>query len=54
MSLKVREVIRELQKFPSEWQVAFESYEEENDGYRIYKVKSVNTDEDADKMVMIK
>jgi hypothetical protein len=54
MSLKVREVIKELKKFPSEWQVAFESYESENDGYRIYKVKSVNIDEDADKMVLIK
>jgi hypothetical protein len=54
MSLKVREVIRELKKFPSEWQVAFESYESENDGYRIYTVRSVNTDEDAENFVLIK
>ena len=54
MSLKVRDVIRELQQFPSDWKVAFESYENENDGYRVYVVRSIKTDEDCKKMVLIK
>ena len=55
MSLKVRDVIRELKKFPDDYKVAFESYEEEDDGgYRIYKVKSVMYDNDCEKMVLIK
>ena len=56
MSLKVRDVIRELKKFPDDYKVAFESYEEDESegGYRIYNVRSVETDDDADKMVLIK
>ena len=54
MSLKVRDIIRELKKFPNEYKVAFESYETDNDGYRIYHVRSVETDEDCKKMVLIK
>ena len=54
MSLKVKDVIRELKKFPDNYKVAFESYESEDDGYRIYNVCSVETDDDADKMVLIK
>ena len=54
MSLKVRDVIRELKKFPDDYKVALESYEVENDGYKIYTVRSVETDEDCKKMVLIK
>ena len=54
MSLKVRDVIRELKKFPNDYKVALESYEVENDGYKIYTVRSVETDEDCKKMVLIK
>ena len=56
MSLKVRDVIRELKKFPDDYKVALESYEEndEGGGYRIYNVRIVEKDDDADKMVLIK
>jgi hypothetical protein len=54
MSLKVKDVIRELKKFPDNYKVALESYEIENDGYRIYNVHSVVKDDEADKMVLIK
>jgi hypothetical protein len=54
MSLKVRDIIRELKKFPNDYKVALESYESENDGYRVYLVRSVETDEDCKKMVLIK
>ena len=54
MSLKVRDIIRELKKFPNDWKVALESYESENDGYRVYNVRLVETDEDCKKMVLIK
>jgi hypothetical protein len=54
MSLKVKDVIRELKKFPDDYKVALESYEEADDGYRIYNVRSVETDEDCKKMVLIK
>ena len=60
MSLRVKDVIRELKKFPDNYKVAFESYEEADEedesggGYRVYHVRSVKTDDDADKMVLIK
>ena len=54
MSLKVKDVIRELKKFPDDYKVALESYEVEGDGYKIYNVRSVETDEDCKKMVLIK
>ena len=56
MSLKVKDVIRELKEFPDDYKVAFESYEEDESegGYRIYNVRSVEIDDDADKMVLIK
>ena len=54
MSVRVKDVIRELKKFPDDYKVAFESYEDENDGFRIYNVRSVETDEDCKKMVLIK
>ena len=46
MSLKVRDVIRELKQFPDDYKVAFESYEVEGDGYRLYNVRIVEKDED--------
>ena len=54
--MKVRELIRELKKFPDNYKVALESYEanDEGGGYRIYKVRIVEKDDDADKMVLIK
>ena len=60
MSLKVRDVIRELKKFPDDYKVAYESYEESDDededggGFRVYHVRSVETDDDCKKMVLIK
>ena len=57
MSLKVKDIIRELKKFPNDYKVAFESYEEDDKsegGFRIYNVESVQHDDDADKMVLIK
>ena len=60
MSLKVKDVIRELKKFPDNYKVAFESYEEADEedesegGYCIFNVRSVEIDDDADKMVLIK
>ncbi len=56
MSLKVKDVIRELKKFPDDYKVALESYEahDEGGGYRIYNVRIVEKDDDADKMVLIK
>ena len=54
MSLRVKDIIRELKKFPDEYKVALESYEVEGDGYKIYNVRSVETDEDCKKMVLIK
>ncbi len=56
MSLKVRDVIRELKKFPDDYKVALESYEENDEGgdYRIDYVRIVEKNDDADKMVLIK
>ena len=52
--MKVKELIRELKKFPNNYKVAFESYEQDNDGYRIYNVKSVVKDDEAKDMLIIK
>ena len=54
MSLKVRDVIRELKKFPDDYKVALESYEVEDNGYRVYNVRTVEKDDDCKKMVLIK
>ena len=54
MALKVKQLIRELKEFPDDYNVAFESYENEGDGYKIYKVQSVIEDGDCNKMVLIK
>ena len=54
MSLTVKQLVRELKKFPDNYKVALESYENEGDGYKIYKVQSVIEDGDCNKMVLIK
>ena len=57
MSLKVKDVIRELKKFPSDYKVSLETYEADDEGdggYRIYNVRIIEKDDNADKMVLIK
>ena len=56
MSLKVRDVIRELKKFPDDYKVALEAYEENEvgGGYRIYNVRVVEKDDDSKDMLIIK
>ena len=57
MSLKVRDVIRELKKFPDDYKVSLETYEEDKDnsgGYRKTRCLSVDKDVDAEKFVVIK
>tara|TARA_R100000700_G_C3067691_1_gene79390 strand:+ start:335 stop:508 length:174 start_codon:yes stop_codon:yes gene_type:complete len=57
MSLKVKDVIRELKKFPDDYKVSLETYEEDEDnggGYRKTRCISVNKDVDAEKFVVIK
>ena len=57
MSLKVRDVIRELKKFPDDYKVSLETYEEDKDngcGYKKTKCLSVDKDDDAEKFVVIR
>ena len=57
MSWKVKDVIRELKKFPSDYKVALETYEEDEDssgGYRVHLIRIVEKDDDANNMVLIK
>ena len=57
MSLKVRDVIRELKKFPNDYKVSVETYnEDENNegGWRKTGCISIDKDEDAEKFVVIK
>ncbi len=57
MSLKVRDVIRELKKFPDDYKVSLETYEEDannNGGYRKTRCISVGKDDDAEKFVVIR
>ena len=57
MSLKVRDVIRELKKFPDDYKVSLETYEEDMDnggGYKKTNCLSVGKDEDAEKFVIIR
>ncbi len=57
MSLTVKQLVRELKKFPDNYKVALESYEEDDDcngGYRIYKINSVIYDDECKKMVLLK
>ena len=57
MSLKVRDVIRELKKFPSDYKVSLETYEEDadnNGGYKKTNCMSVGKDDDAERFVVIR
>ena len=57
MALKVKDVIRELIKFPSDYKVSLETYEEDannNGGYRKTRCISVGKDDDAEKFVVIR
>jgi len=52
--MKVRELIRELKKFPNDYKVAFESYEQEGDNYRVHNVRFVEQNDEAKDMLIIK
>ena len=57
MSLKVRDVIRELKKFPNDYKVSLETYNENKDnegGYDKTNCVGVEQDEDAENFVVIK
>jgi|TARA_Y100000114_G_scaffold131892_1_gene130365 hypothetical protein len=57
MSLKVRDVIRELKKFPDDYKVSLETYEADETngcGYKKTKCYSVAKDDDAEKFVVIR
>jgi hypothetical protein len=57
MALKVKDVIRELKKFSSDYKVSLETYEEDannENGYKKTNCISVDKDDDADKRVVIK
>ena len=57
MSLKVKDVIRELRKFPSDYKVSLETYNVNKDnegGYDKTNCISVDKDEDAENFVVIK
>ena len=57
MSLKVRDVIRELKKFPDDYKVSLETYQEDETtrwGYNKTKWLSVDKDNDAEKFVVIR
>ena len=57
MSLKVRDVIRELKKFPDDYKVSLETYQEDETnrcGYKKTKCLSVDKDNDAEKFVVIR
>jgi hypothetical protein len=59
MSLKVRDVIRELKKFPDDYKVSLETYEEDKDNSGGYQKKNigcirVEKDTDAGKFVVIR
>jgi len=57
MSLKVRDVIRELKKFPNDYKVSLETYEKDESnggGWKKTNCLSVDKDEDAEKFVLIR
>jgi len=57
MSLKVKDVIRELKKFPDNYKVSLETYNEDNGnegGYDKTNCISVDKDVDAENFVVIK
>ena len=57
MSLKVKDVIRELKKFPDNYKVSLETYEEDKNnqgGWRKNNCISIDKDADAENFVVIK
>ena len=57
VSLKVKDVIRELRKFPSDYKVSLETYNVNKDnegGYDKTNCVGVEQDEDAENFVVIK
>ena len=57
MSLKVKDVIRELKKFPDNYKVSLETYNEDKDnegGWDKTNCIAVDKDEDAENFVVIK
>ena len=57
MSLRVRDVIRELKKFPDNYKVSLETYNEDKDnegGWKKTNCIRVEKDEDAENFVVIK
>ena len=54
MSLKVKDIIRELQQFPNDYKVSLETYNEEADGFQKQGCIGVEKDEDAENFVVIK
>ena len=51
---QVKDVIRELKKFPDNYKVSLETYNEEADGYQKNNCIGVEKDEDAEKFVVIR
>ena len=57
MSLKVRDVIRELKKFPNDYKVSLETYNEDKNnegGWEKNNCISIDKDKDAENFVVIK
>ena len=57
MSLKVKDVIRELKKFPTDYKVSLETYQEDHDNGGDYiktNCLSVGKDDDAENFVVIR
>ncbi len=55
--MKVGELIRELKKFPDDYKVSLETYEEDEDfgdGYKKTNCLSVGKDDDAENFVVIR
>ena len=53
--MKVNELIRELKKFPNDYKVAFESYDQDEQGnYRVHNVRVVDKNDEAKDMLIIK
>ena len=52
--MKVGELIRELKKFPDDWKVSLEGYEEDRDGYVKHNLIDVRKNNEAKKYVLIR
>jgi len=51
--MKVGTLIRELKKFPDDWKVVLEGYEEEHGDYVKHSLRSVGRDREAKKYVLV-